>query len=410
MNIFGNSAFWKQTFASLGYRDFRLVWSASMIYHLGEWMEMAGLLWFVQHLTNSPFLTSFILFLRIFPMIILSIPSGLIADRMSRRNLMIMSQSGTAVLSIALAVLADTGLVEYWHLAVLSVLGSFASAVNMPARQSVLPNLVRREHLMNAISLDQASMMSSRLIGAPLAGFLLATTGVTYIFGIRAIGAAISALLLIRMPRFDPVRTGSKTSPMQDIRSGWGYFQKEPMILALVAMFALPMLSNQSYLGLLPVFSTQVLGVGAMGYGFLQMAPGVGSALSLVIFAGLNNMRRRGLFLFTSTTIMGLALLIFSVSRSYAVSVVMLMVNGAMNTAFMTVNATLIQELIPDEVRGRVWGWRNVFRGLSPIGSLMAGSIADLYGPPSGAASVGFLMVGSSIILLLILPKVRKLN
>ncbi|MDO8636569.1 MAG: MFS transporter, partial [Dehalococcoidia bacterium] len=100
MNIFGNSAFWKQTFASLGYRDFRLVWSASMIYHLGEWMEMAGLLWFVQHLTGSPFLTSLILFLRIFPMIILSIPSGLIADRMSRRNLMIMSQSGTAVLSI----------------------------------------------------------------------------------------------------------------------------------------------------------------------------------------------------------------------------------------------------------------------------------------------------------------------
>lgn len=410
MRLLNQDTFWKRTFASLAYRDFRLIWSASMIYHLGEWMEMAGLLWFVQRLTDSPFLTSLVLFLRIFPTSIMAVPAGLITDRMSRRNLMILSQGGTAVLSIALAVLADTGLVRYWHLVALSVLGSFANAFNMPARQSVLPNVVRREHLMNAISLDQASMMSSRLIGAPVAGFLLASTGVTFVFGIRAIGAAISALLLIRMPRFDPVRNGSQGSPMDDLQSGWRYLRRESIILVQVIMFALPMLSNQSYLGLLPVFATDVLGVGAVGYGFLQMAPGVGSALSLVMLASASKMGHRGMFLLASTTAMGIGLLAFAVSRSFPLSIAMLMVNGAMNTAFMTVNATLIQELIPDEVRGRVWGWRNVFRGFSPVGSLLAGTIADMAGPPWGAASVGFIMVASSLFLFFLTPRLRRLE
>src|SRR3972149_6716980 len=141
----------KQTFVSLSYRDFRLVWSASMIHHLGEWMEMAGLLWFVQEMTGSTFLTSLMFFLRVVPMVVLSIPAGVIADRMSRRNLLIYSKGGTALLSVALAVLTLTGRVEYWHLVVISVLGSVATSINMPARQAVLPNIVKREHLMNAI-------------------------------------------------------------------------------------------------------------------------------------------------------------------------------------------------------------------------------------------------------------------
>lgn len=403
-------AFWKQTFVSLGYRDFRLVWSASMIHHLGEWMEMAGLLWFVQHLTGSPFLTSVILFLRIVPMVVISIPAGLIADRMSRRNLMIMSKGVAALLSVALAALSLTGWIVYWHIAVISVLSSFATSINMPARQAVLPNVVRREHLMNAISLDNASMMSSRLIGAPLAGILLSYAGVTYIFGLRAIGGIIAAALLIQIPPFNPVRDRIQPSPIEDLRSGWQYLRRESVVFALVAMFFLPMFSNLSHMGLLPAFATQVLGVGAWEYGLLQMSPGIGSALSLVTLATLSRMRHKGLFLFASAIVMGLALVVFAMSHCLLLSMAMLILIGSMNTSFMTVDSTLVQGLIPDEVRGRVMGWREMVRGFSPVGILLAGAVAEVAGAPMGAGLVGAITLVIPIMLLFLLPQVRRLD
>ena len=405
------TASYKQTFVSLSYRDFRLVWSASMIHHLGEWMEMAGLLWFVQEMTGSTFLTSLMFFLRVVPMVVLSIPAGLIADRMSRRNLMIYSKGGTALLSVALAVLTLTGWVEYWHLVVISVLGSAATSINMPSRQAVIPNIVKREHLMNAISLDSSSMMSSRLIGAPLAGLLLAHTGVTYVFGLRAVSGLIAAALLIKIPRFDPVRNGPKSSPVEDLKMGWQYLKRESLVFALVGLFFLPMFSNLSYMGLLPAFATQVLQAGAWEYGLLQMAPGVGSALSLVSLAAVNQMRHKGYFLFSSAIVMGVAMIIFAYSRWLPLSMAMLMLVGGMNNAFMTVDSTLVQGMIPDDMRGRVMGWREMVRGFSPMGSLMAGVIADTAGgPPMGAAVVGAVTMVIPLVLIFLMPRMRRLD
>ncbi|MBI4288798.1 MAG: MFS transporter [Chloroflexi bacterium] len=405
-----NWSFLRRPFASLAYRDFRLVWSASMIHHLGEWMEMAGLLWFVQDLTGSAFLTSITMFLRVVPMVVLSIPAGIIADRVSRRNLMIASKGGTAALSVALALLTHLGLIEYWHILVISVLGSVATSINMPSRQAVIPNAVPRQHLMNAISLDSASMMSSRLIGAPLAGLLLASTGVTFIFGLRAISGIIATALLVRLPRFDPVRDGRRSSPVEDLKAGWQYLKRETVVFILVGMFFLPQLANLVQLTLLPVFTTEVLGVGAFEYGLLQMAPGVGAALSLVALASLTNMRRKGLFLIISALVMGLALMVFAGSRSFALSLAMLTIIGAMNNAFMTVDSTLVQSLTRDDMRGRVMGWREMVRGFSPIGSIMAGSVADLSSPPVGAAAVAVVSLLIPLFLFFLLPRVRRLE
>ncbi len=399
------------TFAALQYRNYRLLWISSWVEHAGQFMEIGALLWLVNEMTGSPFLLRLVGFSRLIPMVFVSVLGGILADRVDRRKILIGTLVGAALISLSLAILVHTGLVTMTYIIILSLLSGVVTSFGSPARQAIVPNLVPREHLMNAITLHSGSVMVSRLIGMPIAGYIISVVGeVTPVFGLRALGALLGILCLLpaRIPSTPPL--ARQETPWRNLVEGLRYLRGSTTVLFLIGLFLLPTFSIQSYTNLLPIFAVDVLKVGASAYGFMQGAPGLGALIAVVILASLRGFRHKGLLLFGAGMVIGLALTTFSGSGWLALSLTMLVIMGGMNSAFRTVNTTLIQSVIPDEMRGRVMSLRGMARGLGPIGALLVGVIAEYAGAPVavGIVGVGFFFV--CLALAIALPQIRRLE
>jgi len=396
-----------RTFISLNYRDYRLVWLGSVTEHLGEWMELVALLWLVNELTHSPLMLTIVGSCRYIPMIIFPVFGGMIADTMERRKLLIIALLGAALLSIILAVLVKTGIVAMWHIIILSLLSGVTTSLNHPARHSIIPNLVPREHLLNAISLDSASVQASRLAATPIAGLLIARFGVVPVFGIRALGtlSAVGWLLLVRIKLQPPV---TNKTPFRNVIEGLRYVRGNILLLSMVPLYLLPMLSQNTYSNFLPVFATEILKIGATGYGILQGAPGLGALVSLISLASFTTNQIKGSYLFFISGILGISFILFSLVHWASLSIILLVVIGGMITSFMTINTALIQRQVSDIMRGRVMSLREIAFGIGPAGSLIFGAIAEARNVPFALGILGVLCLGISISLFLLLPQVRN--
>jgi MFS family permease len=369
----------------------------SVTEHLGEWMETTALLWLLNQMTDSPFMGTLMMTLRFLPMVVFAFIGGVAADRLNRRLLLSLALAAAAVISIALAVLIHTGLLRPWHILVSAVLSGVVSSFNHPARNTLVPNLVKKEHYLNAITLDNASVTVSRIIGAPLAGFIISYAGVTPVLGLKAVGAILSIMWLrwIHTPE-TPVEA-KKETPFHNLTEGMQYVGQHKPVLTQVLLYLLPFFVTNSYTGLLPYFATNNLHVGPELYGVLNAAPGAGALLATFVLAYFVNLRRKGLVLLLGGIAQGLGLIFFAGSTFYLLGLLLLAVVGGANTIFMTLNNTIIQEMIPDYVRGRVMSLREVSMGLGPSGSLVAGVIAGVLNVPIALGATG----GVAIALLL---------
>ena len=396
-----------RTFVSLGYRNYRLVWLGSVTEHLGEWMELAALLWLVNDLTHSPLMLTVVGSCRYLPMVIFPFLGGMVADRMDRRRLLILALLVAALLSIILAVLVKTGTVAVWHIILLSLMSGATTSFNHPARQSIVPNLIRREHLLNAISLDSASVQASRFIATPIAGYLIGSFGVVPVFGARAAGAllAICWLIYAKIELRPPQATTQP--PWHNVIDGLRYVRGDVLLLSLVPLYLIPMLAQNTSNNFLPIFARDILKIGASGYGFLQAAPGLGALASLIGLAALPLYRLKGSILFFACGILGIAFVLFSVSSWTVLSLILLVITGGMITLFMTINSALIQSHVSDAMRGRVMSLREIANGLGPAGSLIFGAIAEQSGAPFALELLGILCVAASLSLALLLARVR---
>ena len=396
-----------RTFVSLGYRNYRLVWLGSVTEHLGEWMELAALLWLVNDLTHSPFMLTVVGSCRYLPMVIFPFFGGMVADRMDRRRLLILALLVAAVLSIILAVLVKTGTVAVWHIILLSLMSGATTSFNHPARQSIVPNLIRREHLLNAISLDSASVQASRFIATPIAGYLIGSFGVVPVFGARAAGAllAICWLIYVKIELRPPQATSEP--PWHNVIDGLKYVRGDVLLLSLVPLYLIPMLAQNTSNNFLPIFARDILKIGASGYGLLQAAPGLGALASLIGLAALPFYRLKGSILFFACGILGIAFVLFSVSSWTVLSLILLVIIGGMITLFMTINSALIQSHVSDAMRGRVMSLREIANGLGPAGSLIFGAIAEQSGAPFALELLGILCIAASLSLALLLARVR---
>ena len=395
-----------RTFVSLGYQDYRLVWLGSVTEHLGEWMELAALLWLVNDLTHSPLMLTIVGSCRFIPMIIFPVLGGMVADRMDRRQLLIVALLSAAVLSIILAILVKTGTVAVWHIIILSLMGGVATSFNHPARQSIVPNLVKKEHLVNAISLDSASVQASRLVATPIAGYLISRFGVVPVFGARAAGTllAICWLLFVKIrPQHQP----TDKAPWHNVIEGLRYVRGDVLLLSLLPLYLIPMLTQNTSNTFLPIFARDILKIGAQGYGFLQAAPGLGALASLIGLAVLPFYRIRGSLLFVTSGILGITLVLFSVSIWTSLSLFLLVILGGMITSFMTINTVLIQSHVSDVMRGRVMSLREIANGLGPVGGLIFGAIAEQSSAPFALEMLGIICIAVSLSLLFLLSKVR---
>jgi MFS family permease len=395
-----------RTFVSLGYRDYRLVWLGSVTEHLGEWMELVALLWLVHELTGSPLMLTVVGSCRYIPMIVFPIFGGMVADMMDRRRLLIFALLGTAFLSIILAILVKTGTVAIWHLIVLALMSGVTTSLNHPARQSIVPNLVPKEHLLNAISLDSASVQASRFIATPIAGYLIASYGVVPVFGFRAIGAllAICWLGFVKIRLLPPATT---KAPWRNVIEGFKYVRGSLLLLSMVPLYLLPMLTQNTYSNFLPIFAHDILKIGPAGHGLLQSAPGLGALASLIGLASLASHRVNGSLLFIGSGILGVGFILFSVSQWTFLSLFLLVIIGGMVTSFMTINTALIQSHVSDVMRGRVMSLREIALGLGPTGSLIFGAIAERSSVSFSLQLLGSLCIAVSFSLFYLLPKVR---
>ncbi len=405
------TGFFRRTFVSLvQYRNYRLVWLGSCSEHMGEWMELAALLWLVHELSHSPFLLIVVGAFRHLPLTVFSFIGGVVADRVNRKNVLVAALVASSCLSLTLAVLVHTDVVAIWHILVIALLGGVVTSFNHPARQTIVPNVVGREHLLNAITLDSGAVMASRVIGMPLAGYIIAQAGVTPILGLRAVGAllAIIWLLPVRLPP-TPL-AARRTAPFRNLVEGLSYVRGHSIILTLVILYLLSYFVTNSHTSLFPVFAVDVLRVGAFGYGFLHAAPGFGSLVVTVWLATLTGFRHKGRLLFFSAMTMGFALIGFSLSSWFLPSLLLLALVGGMNTAFTTTNNTLIQSMVSDDVRGRVMSLREVAFGLGPSIGLLVGVMAEYTGAPLAVGVVGLLCFVVMLGLALRLPQIRRLE
>ncbi len=370
---------WRNTFAALRHRNYRLFFSGQLVSVIGTWMQTVAIGWLVYQLSNSALTLGVVRFLGAIPVTLLTLVGGAVADRVEKRRIVVMTESTAMVLAFVLAALVYFGVVKIWHIALIGLLEGITDAFDIPARQSFVVEMVGKDDLMNAIALNSSLFNGARVFGPALAGVLIAVVGVTGCFFLNGVSyfAIVAAYLAMRLPAAS--RRAERKPMWHEMLEALRYVRGHRILLAVISLVTVVSLFGWPYSVLLPVFARDVLHVGASGYGYLMAANGVGALVGALTLASLGDSpHKRKLFfggLFGFCTMIGL----FALSRAYWLSAASLAGSGFFMIIFFATANTSVQTRVPDELRGRVMGiYALAFLGLTPFGSLIAGSIAKV--------------------------------
>ena len=392
---------------ALRHTNFRLFFGGQLISLVGTWMQQVAQSWLIYRLTHSALLLGAIGFAGQIPVFFLGPIGGHVADRYDRRRVLLITQTASMILAFFLAALTLTNRVREWHLFVLAALLGVVNAFDIPARQAFLVQLVEREDLINAIALNSSMFNGARIAGPAIAGLLVAAIGEGWCFFANAVSyiAVIIGLLMIATPRFS---APAGHSVLANIAEGFRFVGKTAPIRALLLLIGAVSFTALPYTVLMPVFADEVLHEGARGLGILMGASGVGALFGSLALATRSSVKGLGRWIAIACTIFGAALSAFALSRTLLLSVVLLVVAGGAMMVQMASSNTLIQSMVPDELRGRVMSvYTMMFMGMGPFGALLAGSIADRIGAPLTVAGGGAITVLAAVGFSLRLPSLR---
>jgi MFS family permease len=391
-------------FVALQHRNFRLLWFGQLISFSGSMMQQAAILWHVSLLVPSDrrgLALGIVGLVRVGPIVVFSLLSGVAADALDRRRLMMVTQISAGLVALVLAALTFAGVTVVWPVYLLAALGAAAGAFDGPARQALIPNLVPREHLPNALSLNQIMFQSAAVVGPSIGGVLIATLGVgwAYLFNAISFLFVIAALLMMRdVPVIDAHERAAAS--FGAAREGLRFVFSSPIIRATMLLdFAATFFASAT--ALLPIFAQDVLHVGANGYGWLYAAPSVGSLLAgAIMMRAVEHIERRGVVLLWAIAVYGLATVAFGLSSVFWLTFVCLAVTGAAD-AVSTILRNIIRQLMtPDRLRGRVTSVNMIFfMGGPQLGELEAGLVANWRGAPFAVVTggVGTLIAASVV-------------
>jgi len=366
---------------ALQHRNFRLFIFGQMISLIGTWMQSTAQQWLVYKITNSQLKLGVVSFAGFIPILLVSLFMGLLVDRLPRRTILLITQSLFMILAAVLAVLTALHIVQYWHIVLLALLLGFVNSLDMPARQAFYIDLVSREDLLNAIAINSSVFNAARIFGPAAAGIIVAAIGEAPAFAINALSylAVIAALIMITIP--PEVKLARKAAGLTQLKEGLLYLVRSREIFGLVTMVALFSLLGFPYLILLPAVAVDVLNTGPEGFSALVSAQGIGALIGAVLLAGFGSHIHKGKILMLSRFLLAASLFVLGLSRIQILSQIALVFAGFSFITVLALTNTLIQIIVPDEIRGRVlsaFTWS--LGGFLPIGSLIYGSIGDKIG------------------------------
>jgi len=396
---------------ALRHKNYRLFFGGQGISLIGTWMTRVATGWLVYRLTNSAFLLGLVSFASQIPTLLLSPFAGVFVDRSDKRRVLVATQVLAMIQSLALAALAITGVIKVWHIIVLNLFQGLINTVDIPARQSFVVEMVEdRRDLGNAIALNSSMFNGARLVGPSIAGILIAWVGEGYCFladGLSYIAVIIALLAMNIRPR----QVNSINGKIwQGLKEGYDYAFGFMPIRAILFLIALVSLVGFPYIILMPIFARDLLGGGPNTLGFLMAAIGLGALCGAFYMASRRTVLGLGKVLWVSSTIFGTGIILFSLSRSFPLSLLLLLFTGFGMMVQMATANTLLQTMVDDDKRGRVMSFYSMaFMGMAPFGSLLAGILASKIGAPTTNIIGGALCIVGAAIFARNLPALRKL-
>lgn len=399
----------QETFASLKHYNYRLWFFGQMVSLMGTWMQSTAQGYLIYQLTGSPVYLGLVGFVGGMPALLFTLFGGVIADRISRRNMMVITQTSMLVLAFVLAVLAFTNVVQPWHILLLAFLLGIANAFDAPARVAFVTELVSREDMTNAIALNSTMFNIATVVGPSVAGLTYAAFGPAWCFTLNGISfiAVIVALLFMRIKPI--IQPSQRASVMADLKEGLRYVFSHRLILSLIGSIGLVSIFGIGMLTLLPAWATDILHGDVTTNGLLVSARGFGSLVSALMLAYLGNRRFRGKLWTVGAFIMPVMLFIFAWIRWLPLSLVTLVGIGWSFMMIMNNSNAMMQSQVPDHLRGRVMSvYTLVFFGSMPLGSLFAGAFAQKFSEPLTVVIGAGVLMAMAIASWIFLPGIRR--
>ncbi|GAB6125203.1 MFS transporter [Humidesulfovibrio idahonensis] len=379
---------------SFRHRDYRLFFGGQFISLVGTWMQQTAQSWLVYRLTGSSLSLGLVGFAGQFPVFVLAIFGGVMADRLSRRSVLIGTQAAALVQAALLAWLTLAGHIQVWQVMVLAAFLGVVNAVDMPTRQSFIVELVGKEDLHNAIALNSSMFNSARILGPSVAGVMLAAVGEGWCFSLNALSflAVIVCLLRMGVPAKPAAR--SNASLREHLREGFAYAWRTREVRTILLLLGVSSIIGMSYVVLMPVFAEEILHSGPRGLGLLMAATGCGSLCGALLLASRRESRGIGRFAYFGMLAFGASLVLFAQSPNFWLSAGLLLPVGFSMIVSMAAANTMLQTLCPDELRGRVMAlYSMVFMGMAPFGALLSGSLAHMFGAKATVTAGGVACV-----------------
>src|SRR5712691_5436913 len=397
---------WRHTFRALRHRNYRLFFWGQLVSLIGTWMQQTAMSWYVYQITNSKLLLGVVSAVGSAPMMLSAIWGGALADLYPKRSILVATQAAQMICAFLLAAGVWLGFATPSFIIIVAALNGISMGFDMPARQAFTVEMASREDLLNAISLNSSIVNGARVIGPSVAGLMIGAVGVAMCFFLNGLSfiAVIAGLMMMRLPIFE--RKIEIVSAGEHAWEGILYSIKHPRVRTILLLFLAVGIFGWSYMVIMPAFARDVLGRGADGYGVLMSASGVGALVGALIVATFGHrftprkLTLGGVWLFSA------ALLAFSFTRNFYVALAFLFVGGFGMLLFFSTTNTVLQTIVPDDMRGRVMGvWSLIFGAMIPLGSLEAGAVAHWLGTSSALALGGIVCAVSAFVTLLVIRR-----
>jgi MFS family permease len=398
-------------FRALSHRNYRLFFGGQGISLIGTWMQQIAMSWLAYRLTGSALLLGVVGFTSRIPTFLLASLAGVLADRWNRHRILVITQTLSMIQAMILAILVLTETVAVWHIISLSLLLGLINALDIPARQSFVVDMIeKREDLGNAIALNSSIVNGARLIGPSVAGVLIATLGEGMCFLVNGLSFIAVIMALLAMKIAPKQREMPSSQVLQGLKEGFSYAFGFAPIRSVLLLLALVSLMGMPYTVLMPIFAEKILHGGPQALGFLMGATGVGAMAGSIYLASRKSVLGLGKIIVISANLFGIGLIAFSLSHLFWLSLLFMLLTGFGMMVQMASSNTVLQTIVEEDKRGRVMSFYTMaFMGMVPFGSLLAGGLANKIGAPNTVMMGGVACILGSAMFAKKLPSLRKI-